>query len=277
MVINMRYYVITIAAIFISLGLGIFIGFNLNGQELYLSQQKILLESLEEKFGELKLEKEYFTNQIDSLMLENQRNINFIDGVYKEMIDNKLSKLSIAIIISSDHYYYSDIRNTLESAGAKIPVEIQYTDKIFSTAPFFIMENQESWIEVKNSRELITLVNQEIEKLLALRSPSILLENLAAMGYVRYIFDEAILTNGPIHHVVLAGGGLLEDTQKIEMVDIDLIKRCGANRIPLIAVERDDVGFSYSSYYKKMKITTIDHINTTMGKISLVLSIINDQ
>lgn len=38
--INIKYYTISIAAIFISLGIGIFIGFNMNGQEIYLKDRK---------------------------------------------------------------------------------------------------------------------------------------------------------------------------------------------------------------------------------------------
>ena len=39
--VNMKFYVITIAAIFLALGIGIFIGFNIDSQQFYMEQQKL--------------------------------------------------------------------------------------------------------------------------------------------------------------------------------------------------------------------------------------------
>ncbi len=272
MVINIRYYVITIVAIFFSIGVGIFIGFNLNSKDIYLNQQKILLESLEERFSELKIEKEYFTSQIEELKLENQRIISFLDEVYGELIQERLKDYNIAIITTSDHYYYNDIRNVLEDAGATVPIEIQITDKVHEYETM-VRANGQALIEVKTIEELTNLINIEIERLITQRQESTLLKSLADQGYIKYIYDEGSLAQKPIHQVIMAGGGLVEDNSKLKLVDLALMDRLINDVIPVIGVERNDVSHSYLPYYQKKSIPIIDQINTTMGKISMVLTI----
>ena len=53
MVINIKYYVIMSASIFLALGVGIFIGFSLDGQEIFVEQQQGLITELEQRFLDL--------------------------------------------------------------------------------------------------------------------------------------------------------------------------------------------------------------------------------
>ena len=53
--ISMRYLIVSLAAVFLALGIGIFIGFMFDGQEIFLNQQEALIDELEYKFGEIKM------------------------------------------------------------------------------------------------------------------------------------------------------------------------------------------------------------------------------
>lgn len=273
MVINIRYYVITIVAIFISIGLGIVIGFNLNSNDIYINQQKILLESLEERFSELRIEKEYFTTQIEQLKIENQKNMNFIDIIYDEVINNQLIDMSMAIIITTDNYYYSDIRNVLEGAGATIPIEIQITDKIHGVQSVSLDTEEGTSVQVNGLQELAGIINNEVVKLILEGNESLLLKTLAQEGYIKYIYDETSYVKNPAKQVIMAGGGLVEGTQKLTMVDLSLMDTLLNHGISIVGVERNDVSYSYLPYYQKRNIPVIDQINTTMGKISLVITL----
>ena len=52
--INMKYYIVTIGAIFIALGVGILVGFNLNYDQALSKQQSEVLESFNTEFDDLK-------------------------------------------------------------------------------------------------------------------------------------------------------------------------------------------------------------------------------
>ena len=54
--VSMKYLIVTIASIFLALGIGIFIGFMFDGQDIFLNHQESLINDLEYKFDELKEE-----------------------------------------------------------------------------------------------------------------------------------------------------------------------------------------------------------------------------
>ena len=64
--INMKYYIVTIGSIFLALGIGIIVGFNLNYDQELSKQQSEVLSQFEEKFDSLNEEKSDLNKQIDS-------------------------------------------------------------------------------------------------------------------------------------------------------------------------------------------------------------------
>ena len=52
--INMKYYIVSIGAIFLALGIGILVGFNLNNNEEMNKQQAAIIEQLDEEFSSIK-------------------------------------------------------------------------------------------------------------------------------------------------------------------------------------------------------------------------------
>ncbi len=266
----MKYYVITIASIFIALGIGIFIGFNINSDDLYLSQQQIIVDTLEEKFSEMNIEKESFSKQIEELMIENEKNTTFIDKIYTEIIKNKLNGLNVGIIITSEDYYYQDIRLTLEKSGANVPAEFQFKNKIFNISQEKIEEiNARFDLKLNNKDELLSTINQEIVYFFTFGKKRTILDFLLDENYIKFSGNVLSVESQPIHFVVIAGGGLTED-KRIETLDIDIIRRCLQNAIPVVGVERHDVGYSYMPHYQQMNISTIDNVNKPMGRISLI-------
>ena len=53
--INMKYYIVSIGAIFISLGIGILVGYNLNYDQELSKQQASVISDLDNKFDALKV------------------------------------------------------------------------------------------------------------------------------------------------------------------------------------------------------------------------------
>ena len=65
--INMKYYIVTIGAIFIALGVGILVGFNLNYDQALSKQQSEVLESFNTEFDDLKNKNKNLQSEIDNL------------------------------------------------------------------------------------------------------------------------------------------------------------------------------------------------------------------
>ncbi|WP_026475889.1 copper transporter [Alkaliphilus transvaalensis] len=277
MVINMRYYVITIASIFLALGIGIFIGFNMDSDDLYLSQQQIIVDALEEKFSQLNMEKENFTKQIEELMVENQRNTSFIEKVYTEVTNNRLYGLNIGIIITSKDYYYHDIRTTLEASGANVPIEFLFTERIYNIEYEEILELNSAFnLSLKDEDDVLEVINDSIVYLLTFGISNEKLDYFIRNNFIQIKGNLLTLESSPVDYVVIAGGGL-NPNKRIETLDLDIIRKCLKNYIPVVGVERQDVQYSYLPHYEGLNISTIDNINTTMGRISLIFHLENER
>ncbi|ABR48670.1 conserved hypothetical protein [Alkaliphilus metalliredigens QYMF] len=269
---NIKYFVISIAAIFIALGIGMFIGFNMNGQEIYFKHQEALIDSLENRFSEFKIEKELLEQNIQQITIENNKKDNFIEKVYLEVISERLLGINVGIIQTTDQFYYNNIRETLENAGALIPMEIVYTDKLFNVSESYIDEiNLVYQLDLVGRSDWLSYVNHQITGYVKSGEASHFIVELVDNQLIQVVTYYDDLTVYPINQVVLAGGHISEDKNKPNMIDIDLINRFRENNLPTIAVERLDVGYSYISYYKQATVSTIDNVNTKIGEISLVL------
>lgn len=269
--INIKYYIISIASIFISLGIGIFIGFNMNGHEIYLKQQQALVDSLENRFVEFKKEKEILELSIQNLNSERESQSVFIEGMFQEIIDNKLVDLNVAIIETSDSYFYDDINETLQAAGAVLPLGIKYMNKIYNVREDDLQEiNNSLNIYLEDKEDLINLVNNEIANSLIYGGINHTLEFLAGHQYIEYNYNPDHMEEMNIDKIIIAGGDWDQQNSKIEQTYIPLIETLQNHQLDLIGVERSDVEQSSIPTFKQFDISTVDNIDSKVGKISLI-------
>ncbi|SDK50437.1 copper transporter [Natronincola ferrireducens] len=269
MIIDVKYYIITITAIFISLGIGIFIGFNMDGEDIYLKQQQQIVDSLEDRFSEFRIEKESLQKRIQDLIVQKEKRDNFMERIYYEVIGNKLTGLNIAIIQMTDHYYYNDVRTTLEEAGAFVPIKVIYNQQLIQLTDEALENINYSFGLSLNKEEILELINNNIIQLVTDNKMSNLLDFLITEGFLQINkYDEDI---SPIHQVIIAAGNQISNDRRKNIIDLNLIEDLKYNDIRVIGVERLDILNSSIPLYKKANISTIDNVDTLMGRISLVL------
>lgn len=272
MVVNLRLYVITIAAIFIAIGMGIFIGFNLNGEYFLLKQQQLLVEGLEGRVSEILLEKDIYTEEINGLAAINKRKIGYIKLLCNAIASNRLKNERIAVIITNEQYYYGDLEEILKKAGAEVAVEVIYTDKLLLIDKHGIDELNNSFgYEMLSREELFEAVNHQIVNAIIYGEKSIFLEDIIYEGFIRFEGELLAASNKEVGKIVVAGGDIVQDKDKMNSIDKDIIERLSVYRRTIIGVERYDVGFSYIPFYKSLGISTVDNANTDVGHMSLVL------
>ncbi|KAB3527379.1 copper transporter [Alkaliphilus serpentinus] len=266
--ISTRFYIITIAIIFISLGTGILIGINMNGQDLYLKQQQLLLESFENRYNQMAVEKEDFLNQINLLLEEKDHSIQILDHIIYELSSSKLKGLNIAIINTSEYEHSIGLKSFIEESGGVVPIEVNYS-KDFGK---FTSEKLSDFLSLKieSSKELIEAINKDIVDLITYGKKNSVLEEAISHNIIQYRGENEVITDEPIHFVVIIGGSSTIEKNHVELIDLPLIDLFNKNVIPVVGVESNDVGYSYIPHYKEAKISTIDNVNTSIGKVSLV-------
>lgn len=267
MIINMRYYLVTIAAIFLALGIGIFIGFTLDGQEIFVEQQQSLISDLELKFGELKGENVALNNLIDEKEDELLLYRDFINQIFPRLVEDKLKGLNVAIVESSDQSINTGLITSLKKAGANVS-SITFIKKDL------IEGNDEKMQLIKEEfSELVDADN--IQQHISGRLINCILtgkdgEFVKLLNKFKFI-EVSGTYNQSVDYFIIAGGSTLENAGDVENIDGPMIEAIKSSNIPVIGVEKSNCEESYIDFYKKMKISTVDNIDSMIGQYSLVM------
>lgn len=124
MVINMKYFIITIIAIFLSLSVGIVIGVVMDSQQLFINQQKQLVAQIEEEFYDFKQKNYQLTNRLESYQREKEKNDKFLNSIYDFLINDRLKGLNILLLKIYDNHNYTDVVNTLKKSGVNKVIQV---------------------------------------------------------------------------------------------------------------------------------------------------------
>ena len=269
--INIKYYIISIAAIFISLGIGIFVGSNMNGQELYLKQQQALVDSLENRFTEFKRDKENLEQDIQNLNIEKERLSVFVGNMFYEIVHDKLEGLNIGIIETTNYYFYDDIKDTLKLSGASVPAHVRYMDKIYNATGEQLQEiNDLAETVLEKNEDLIDFINDEIINSFISKDVNDTLKFLIENEYIQYNHDFGESEDLNMDNIVIAGGNIRNPGYNAEQLNVNLIKKLQEQQFNVIGVEKLDIEQSHIHAFKESNISTVDNIDSRMGKISLV-------
>ncbi|MGI6129141.1 MAG: copper transporter [bacterium] len=251
MFINIRYLVVTLIAVFMALGIGILIGFQLDSNAIILRQQTELIASLESTFDNLTQTNQTLRTEVDNLqnILEQKRV--FSENIATEYLRYKLDGLNIVIIEASEDLLYPYLKNTLQMAGANINASVVITDKVLAID--------------KIEQPSVAPISKSIVDSIAFGQTEGI-KQLEQQGFVQVSGNFDIAPD----FVILVGGNNTK-TNKLETVDIPLIRELKKTSIRIVGVERSDIEHSCMECYQKEGISTVDNVDTIIGQTSLVL------
>lgn len=267
MIPNMKFYVISIVAIFAALGIGIYIGFTLDAQSIIVEQKEDIAAKIEERFDFLSDENKRLKGAIEAVEKEKDMYKDFIDSTYEQIVKGKLNGLKVAIIETKSDYMYSGVGQILETAGASIINITTINDRIL---------NEELLAEeVYKELDISAIDDQLISKTLVELTHSILageetelVSKLIEKGFI----DVVGLINKSVDYVIIAGGSTQEEKERLNLIDKVIIDTAKALDKQVIGIEKENTNFSYMEAYKKFRISTVDNVNSNIGKVSLVLA-----
>lgn len=266
MIPNMKFYVISIVAIFAALGIGIYIGFTLDAQSFVVDQREDIASKLEERFDFQKEENEKLKVELLELEKENSIDQKYIDNTYSALIENKLLDKNILVVETNSDYMYSGIGRTLEEAGANISGVV--TLKKSFTDEEKIKEFYEEYSLESQSKDLVSDLSLRLTDALLDRNNDFINE-LKEEGIIDIIGSIDSSTD----LVVLAGGSLEDNSESIGKVDKNIVARVQERGLDIIGVEKSNVNYSYIDIYKSYKISTIDNIDSLIGKVSMIYTL----
>ncbi|WP_416197928.1 MAG: Copper transport outer membrane protein, MctB [Sporanaerobacter sp.] len=267
MIPNMKFYVISIVSIFLALAIGIYIGFSLDANEFIEEQRDDLVTKLEEKFDYLKEENQNLKDEVDILELENSQYANFSELIYPEIIKNRLAGLKVAIIETNDEYIYSGIGKTLGMAGADVVSIVTIKDKFLNEELLKeIYSNGEENIEIKGN--IIDKGIEDLTNAIISGNNKEIIELYGEYGLINMVGS----ADEPVDYIVIAGGSEKEDFDRINYLDRKIVEVSKRSETPIIGIEKTKVNFSYISEYKNYRISTVDNVDTVIGKVALIMA-----
>ena len=264
--INMKYYIVSIGAIFISLGIGILVGYNLNYDQALSEQQASIINDLDSKFNKLKDTNDSLEKSLDNLKGEYNKAIDFINKNVDSLVLNRLTDKSIGIISTNqDNNYTTAIDGIITKANGKVAFDIVLKNNIYNEKKLEELSAKLN-IEFKSTKDVMVYIEQVLseksaaEKLKNLENLEIIKINVLNDNYQNY--DSIVLAGGN------NGKSGKEQYEKIDKVLIDTLKDKEKN---IIGVQESNAKFSYIELYSQNKITTVDNIEENIGKLSLVM------
>lgn len=266
MIPNIKFYVISIAAIFAALGIGIFVGFLLDAQNLIMDQRNDIITEIEKRFDYLSEENKGLKEALESANNEKENYEYFIDSTYKEIIKDKLAGVNVAIIETNNDYVYSSVGQLLEAAGANV-VNLTTIMDTFLSQDLLINLYQELQIPINSSNIAGDAIRKLTESIIKGEMNELVLK-LDERGFINLVGP----INEPADYIIVAGGSRDDSQDRINVIDSTIINVAKSNSVPVVGVERIDVNYSYIETYKNLGITTIDNVDTTIGKVSLILA-----
>lgn len=163
--VDFKYHLLTITAVFLALTVGIVIGMALPGTELFSRQQQAALADLENSLTKLKVQ----TGQQETQLLQLSDQLYAAEELghllYPLLLAERLSQVKIGVIKASEEGS-DQIRKALSAAGAELVWEIQVDEA--ETMPSLVQTFAQhgnpgiSIVSVDTSQELLESVDQVI-------------------------------------------------------------------------------------------------------------------
>ena len=264
--INMKYYIVTIGAIFIALGVGILVGFNLNYDQALSKQQSEVLESFNTEFDDLKNKNKNLQSEIDNLNGDVNTLKSYVDKNVNGLTVDALTDKNTGIILTSENYDYSEeLEELITNANGTVSFNIVIKDNI-SDEDKLAKLSKDLNKTFKSSQDVINYIVDSLasakgyEQIYALEDLGVVkINEIKKENYQAY--DSVVLLGES------SGDDIKAKFNEKEKIIIDKLKE--GNKY-LVAVSQSDSENTILELYSKNNVSTIDNINEGIGKVSLV-------
>ena len=264
--INMKYYIVSIGAIFISLGIGILVGYNLNYDQELSKQQASVISDLDSKFDSLKVTNDNLEKSLADLNEDYDKAIAFINDSVDSLVADKLLDKNIGIISTNqDNDYTSEIKDIITKANGNVSFDIVINNNIFNEQKIEELSTKLN-LEMKSTKDVMVY----IEKILSENNATTKLRELEDANMIKI---NALNENYQSYDSVVMAGGNNGKSGKDQYENIDkvLIETLKDKDKNIVGVQQSNTKFSYVDLYSNDKVTTIDNIDEGLGKLSLVM------
>ncbi len=273
---DLRYHVASLAAVFLALVIGIVVGVGIADRGLVDKAQNDLLE---QRIARLQNELDQARDQMARIALEQKAARSFIEDAYPALMGRRLKGRRIALVFigSVDGKIRSSVEQTLADAGAppvlrvralRVPVNVADMDRKIASE-----RGLERFVGDERFDDLGRGVNQDAELIgralgedLAVGGDPTLWDALAGQ-----LVEERIGGGKrPVDGVVVYRSAARQHGDTASFLR-GFYRGLASTDIPAIGVESSREDDSAVGVYRRFGISTVDDIDTSMGRLALAL------
>ncbi|MFY9140804.1 MAG: copper transporter [Thermacetogeniaceae bacterium] len=266
MIVDIRYHIASLAAVFLALGLGILIGTSMISSDAITQQQKKMIEGLEKEFTVLREENKV---NADALMqaqevIANQQKFN--ESVLPVLVKGKLEGRKIAVIDINYNKKHDGLLSALRSAGAEIQSVTVVNLGLLNDSS---LSKQTAGMLGKDDPD----PDEYLANLAKLLGEAV--TTGAHSELIVFLDDTEIASvtgtyGHPLQDVIVIGGCNNKDEDYAKIFDLNLIKTLQKEGCTVYGTEDSDVEISYMRHYQNVRLTTVDNIDTAHGQLALI-------
>ena len=267
MIIDVRYHIASLAAVFLALGLGILIGMTMLGNDAIVDQQEKLTNKLESDLSVLRSEAKKAQAVISKQETTIRNYQQFSTETAPVLVKGWLQGVEVALIETNEFSLKSDFIDNLNLSGAKVNsiTSINNLNKMNDKTRQQIINYLGIQEQIANE-DLYELISTEIASGIRTGENFDFLTLLEDLEVISLSGDYGVAINS----VILVGGSKREDQVQFNEVDLPIIKKLTEDQVSIYGVEYSDVAISYMGDYQKNKIPTVDNVDTSIGQVALV-------
>ncbi|MEW6769805.1 MAG: copper transporter [Bacillota bacterium] len=267
MIIDIRYHIITLVAVFLMLGLGILIGTTMIGSEAIERKQEQLADRLEKQLQGLRLENQRAQERYERVEAENRTLQLFAREVVPFAIANRLKGFTVAVVEVSGAAS-QELLSDLQTAGAVVESVTTVPDDFADAVMVEKLQVDLGWNE-ESGGEVQARLGRELGTAIATGENSALVDYLVREGLVEVSGGYNMAVQGVVI-VGAAGEGDASGPSPVELGLIDGLLAQGAK----VVVVRESTGTSGNiKEYQQRKISIIDNIDMPWGRVALILAL----
>lgn len=267
MIIDYKYHIASLVAVFLALGIGILIGSTLLGNSTLIDYQKQVTDRLENQLQDLREENKVIEAKANTLEIDQNANKQFEEQVMPLLVSGRISGQQYALIDLNSVGFPPELTEVITDAGGEI-------SSVTSINTFYDQPN--TFMDLKQNTGRQDLKDEEFLSKLGTEIATWLItgEQQGIVGYLeeKDLFKRTGNYGIPVDGVILVGGSYMENKRNTQL-DLAFIDYFKEMNIPVIGLEETDVVHSSMKEYQRKHISTIDNIDTAPGRLAVVLTL----
>ena len=262
--INMKYYIVSIGAIFLALGIGILVGFNLNNNEEMNKQQAAIIEQLDEEFNSIQEENDTLSSDLKNTDKKYNALVEYVNENADALMSGSLSGKKVAVVSTYGRTENVDkLKEIVNSNEGSVAFELVFNKEI-TDEEIIKKAAKKTGEKFKSTEDVVNYVFDIVKRGNA--------ETLAPLEELKMIdlnSESDDIAN--FSSVLISAASESSDPAKqFNALDKFVVSKLKSENKYVVEAQTKGAKTSYVEQYAKNKAATVDNIDEKTGELSLV-------